>query len=142
MKVNEFNEEMKVYYSAQDRFVKKISDHIFEVYQINVIENENFLYIKTINYEELNLKQINDYLKNRGLKYLNDKNIIVHLYDESKVVFSDQKLIKYVLADKLAISGAASNQNQFAFEDAKELNEILLEHDIYHQFDNATLRSL
>lgn len=142
MKVNEYNRETKIYRSCEDRFVKKINDHIYEVYHINVIENNNVLYVMTINFNELTLEDINHYLNNCGLIYLPKDKKIVQKHNPNEIVAQHEDLIEYILADKLAISGAKSNQNQFAFEDAKDLNEILLEHNIYHQFDNPTLRSL
>ncbi|QVK19498.1 hypothetical protein KHQ81_07385 [Mycoplasmatota bacterium] len=140
MKVREYNKDSKVYYSANDRFVKKINDDIYEVYHISNIEDGYVLNVTAINLSD-NL-DINHYLKNCGLKYIEEENKIVQRHDENKVVSSDNELVKYILADKLIKSGAFSNVNQFEFENAKDLNEIILEHNIPHRFNNATLHSL
>ncbi len=142
MKVYDFNEETSVYYSAHDRFVKRINKDNFEVYHINVIRNNNVLNVLTINIGELTNETINQLLKNCGLKYLVKEGKIVQKHDEKQVVESNKKLLHYVLADKLIISGAKAKKNQFVFEDAKDLNEILLEHNILHRFDNETLQSI
>lgn len=140
MRIREYNEDSRVYYSANDRFVKKINDDVYEVYHINVIEDGYVLNVTAINFTEI--LDINHYLKNCGLKYLEKENKIVQRHDENKVVTSDKELVKYILADKLMISGAFSNMNQFEFENARDLNEIILEHNIPHRFNNVTLQSL
>ncbi len=142
MDVHEYNAQYKVYHSAEDRFVKKINDHIYEVYHIQVITNESSLNIVTINFLELTDEVINNYLNNCGLKYLKDKKRIVQKHDETKIVEERPELIRYVLADKLAISGYSANMNYFEFDDAKDLNQLFLEHNIPYQYDNATLRSV
>lgn len=142
MKVYEYNEDFNVYQSANDRFVKQIDKDTFEIYHVTVIENNSLISVNTINFDELSMDEIDKHLDICGLKYIESKNKIVQKHDESEVVEDNQTVILFVLADKLSISGLSSNMNQFVFKDAKDLNEILLEHDIPHQFDNPTLNSI
>ncbi len=142
MKINEFNEDFDVYRSANNRFVKKIDKDTFEIYHVTIIENNSLLIVITINFDEVTTIDIEKYLDICGLKYIKSENKIVQKHDELKVVEDNSTILPYVLADKLSISGLSTNINQFAFKDAKDLNEILLEHDIPHHFDNSTLKSI
>jgi len=142
MKLHEYNQDTSVYYSASDRFVKKINDDIYEVYHIIVIEDNSILNVSTVDFSELTNHDINHYLNTCGLKYLNKENKIVQKHDENQTVECERDKVKYVLADRLGLTSAYSNSHQFIFEDALDLNELLLEHNILHRFDNETLQSL
>lgn len=142
MELHEFNRDVQVYYSAQDRFVKKINDDIYEVYHINVITNGSFLVVYTINFKELNDQKIQKYLDSCGLIFKSNEKKLVQKYDQNEVIIEDTELFPFVLADRLSLVGAQSNMDKFIFEDADDLNEVLLEHNILHRFSNATLQSL
>ncbi len=142
MNLHEYDPESKVYYSAPDRFVKKINDYVFETYHIDVIAENSVLNVSTIDLSQLTEKQINHYLKNCGLKYMEAKKKLVQLHDENQIVEDDIDKFNYVLVDRLGISGAGENPNHFSFVDAYDLNELILEHNIPHHFDKTRVQSL
>ena len=142
MNVHDYDDQYKVYYSAQDRIVKQLSDHIYETYHITVIENKKVITINTVNFTELTESDINKLLNVSGLKYISDDNKIVQKHDTSKVIEDDTIKIAYVLADRLSISGLINDAVTYNFEKRSELNELLLEHDIPIRFSRSILDTL
>lgn len=141
MKVYEYNKEYKVYYSANDRFTKKVSDNIYEVYHITIIEDNNFLTIKTLDLSDVTHEHINKNLSTCGLRFTEDKKI-VQKTNPDEIIEANPKLIDYTLVDRLSISGLVTNTMKYEFDDAKDLNELLLEHNIPHSFDMVALSTL
>lgn len=142
MKLHDFDQEYKVYYSALDRIVKKIDEKIYETYHITVVEEEKVLTINTVDFTELPPEDINQYLVDCGLKYMSEDQKIVQKHNESEVVEADPDKMPYILADRLSISGYINDTYTFNFRNASELNEILLEQDIPIRFKNSTLKDL
>jgi hypothetical protein len=142
MKVHDFDETYLVYYSALDRIVKKREKQIYETYHITVIEGKKVLTINTVDFEDLDTNQINDYIKDCGLVYKPEQNAIFQKQDENQVVEDDQDRVPFVLADRLSISGYINDTMTYNFEKAAELNEIMLEHDIPVRFTRGLLETM
>lgn len=142
MKVYELNQADGVYYSAPDRIVKKIDEHTYEVYRITVLDNMKALTINTINLDELETSFIQKKLEACGLIYDEKNNQIVQKFDPTRVVEDNLDKLPYVLADRISYSGYVNDAVTYQFNNAGELNEILLEHDIPIKFKNSTLEDL
>lgn len=139
MKVYELNEAEQVYYSAPNRMVKKIAEHVYEVYEIRVADDMRALIIHTVNLNEMSIESINHKLAQNGWKYLANEKKLVSLKDESKVLEDHHQKLFYVIADRL--SNYMGEGIIYPFEKVSELNELLLEHDLPIRLTKQDLES-
>lgn len=143
MKVYEFNAQEGIYYIAPDRIVKRIGENLYETYRITVLDYLKTLTINRIDFNEIDAAYIDQKLSECGLIYHRDQGKIVQKHDEAKVVESDREKIPYVLSDRLSYSGYVhESATTYQFNHARELNEILLEHDIPIKYTNSMLEDL
>ncbi|MDF2700122.1 MAG: hypothetical protein K0Q49_1678 [Haloplasmataceae bacterium] len=143
MKVYDYNDQYKIYFSAKDRIVKKTHDHVYEVYHITIgDDNLNMLSISTVDFNGLATDEIKESLEEIGLVYKSEEAKIVQKLNESEIVTKDKKVIDYVLADRLSISGHNYDTIKFEFENTNQLNELLLEHDIPIRYEKDTIAYL
>lgn len=143
MNVFEYNPTEKVYYIAPDRIVKKLDDQQYETYRVTVLDHMKLLTINTVDFNEIDADYIDQQLANCGLIYNRENNQIVQMHDQEKVLEDDDQKIPYIIADRLSYSGYVDDSvTTYQFNNAMELNEILLEHDIPIKFTNSLLEDL